>query len=197
MFVIIALGSAQAADRRGERLEQFLARYCPTSPLRGHGAEIVQSADHYRLDYRLYLAIAGAESTWGKNCPKRSFNYTGISNGGARFRSISHNIQFTHATIALKKWYRRYRQSGELMDLIRTYKGIPPYDKYYRSLRFTMDIVASLPESELVPVRLAAATVPRPKKKPELRPKPQDPLLVTWHTTRYDRYHIRETVTID
>ena len=194
-LLIFGLGGARAVDLRAHQIEQFLSRYCPTSPLRGRGAEIVQTADRYRLDYRLYLAIAGAESTWGKNCPKRSFNYTGISNGGARFRSISHNIDFTHATIAQKKWYRHYRQTGKLMDLIYVYKGVPPYDRYYRSLRFTMDIVASLPVT--APIRLAAAPATKMRIKPAVSASAEAPLLLTWHTTRYDRYGIRKLTTID
>ncbi len=183
--LILAFGSAYAKDQRAEKIERFLLRYCPTSPLRGRGAEIVRSADHYKLDYRLYLAIAGAESTWGKSPPRRSrYNFTGISNGGAVFRSISHNIKFTHETIATKKWYRKFRRTGNLMDLIYVYKGVPPYDRYRRALNFTMDIVAAVAVPEAKPVIMA---------KEETSAEAG---LMAWNV-RYDKFGIRKTILVD
>jgi hypothetical protein len=178
-ILLLIAGSAYAKDLRAEKIERFLARYCPTSPLHGRGQEIVRSADHYNLDYRLYLAIAGAESTWGKNPPKRSrYNFTGISNGGAVFRSISHNIKFTHETIATKKWYRRYRKTGKLMDLVYVYKGVPPYDRYNRALRFTMEIVTAMAVPEVKPTVMAKVDL-------------------SWNSIRYDKFDIRKTIFVD
>lgn len=192
LFCLLAAGLAAARDLRPHRIEKFLERYCPSSPLRGYGREIVEQADRYQLDYRLYMALAGAESTWGKNCPKRSYNFTGISNGGARFRSIKHNIQFTQATIAEKKWYRKFRKTKNLMDLIRVYKAVPPFDRYLRSLNFTMDMIAAVPAEEAGAVKLAQsegakkAAKPAGVKKQPARAKPE--LFAAWNTIRYDRY---------
>ena len=59
---------AQALDLRAVKLQKFLDRY-PWSPLRGHEQEILYCADKFGIDYRLYVAISGAESTYGKRYP--------------------------------------------------------------------------------------------------------------------------------
>jgi hypothetical protein len=194
--LVLTAGLAEAKDLRPLRIERFLERYCPSSPLRGYGGEIVRQSDRYKLDYRLYVAIAGAESTWGKRSPKRSRNYTGISNGGARFRSIKHNIEFTLATIAEKKWYRKFRRTKNLRDLVVVYKTIPPFDRYQRSLNFTMDMVAGIPAAELAGLKAAALPEPKPAQKTSwlkklvTREKPD--LIKLWNTVRFDRYPVRK-----
>lgn len=179
--ILLLAGAAESADYRPTKLERFLVRYCPTSPLRGKGEEMVLQADRYGLDYRLYLAIAGAESTWGKKAPKKSYNFTGISNGAARFRSINHNIMFTYETIAGKRWYRLYRKTKKLEDLIRVYKAVPPFDKYERSLRFTLDMVTAVKITEPTPALAAKKT---------------DQLLA-WNSIRYDKYGIRKIILVN
>jgi hypothetical protein len=179
-------GVGSCRDLRAVRLEKFLAYYCPTSPLRGKTEEIVRYADRYSLDYRLYIGIAGAESTWGKKYPKRSYNLTGISNGGARFRSISHNIAFTHATIGTKKWYREYRKTRDIKDLVYVYKGVPPYDRYIRSLRFTFDMINAVPIAEERKAREVA--IAEMKKQPTY--------LLAWNSIRYDQFDPRKTSSV-
>jgi len=179
--ILMLAGAAEAVDYRPTKLERFLARYCPTSPLRGKGEEMVLQADRYGLDYRLYLAIAGAESTWGKNIPKKSCNLTGISNGAARFRSIDHNIKFTYETIAGKRWYRQYRRTKKLEDLIRVYKAVPPFDKYERSMRFTLDLVTAVKITEPAPALAAKKTNQ----------------LLAWNSIRYDKYDTRKIILVN
>jgi hypothetical protein len=200
LLLFISAGLAAAGDLRPLRIERFLERYCPTSPLRGYGQEVVKQADHYKLDYRLYLALAGAESTWGKNCPKRSYNFTGISNGVAHFRSIQHNIQFTQATIAEKKWYRKFRRTKNLMDLIVVYKAVPPFDRYLRSLNFTMDMIAGMPADELAGIKLAELPRPKPvpkklsgQKKAVVKERPDQ--FLAWNSIRFDRFPVRRIST--
>lgn len=182
-FVISFTGAIYAQDLRAVRLEKFLARHCPTSPLRGKGAEIVRWADKYDLDYRLYLAITGVESTWGKKFPKRSYNFTGISNGAARFRSISHNIRFTHETIATKRWYRRYHRTKNLKDFVYVYKGVPPYDRYLRGLRFTLDLISGI-------------SIAGENKPAEAAAGPPPSFLLALNTIRYDRFANRSMNTV-
>lgn len=179
IFLLLA-GAAHAEDLRAVRIEKFLVRHCPTSPLRGRGEEIVYFADGYGLDYRLYIAIAGAESGWGLKYPKKSHNFTGICNGRTRFASISDNIRFTHETISTRKWYRKYRKTRKIEDLVYVYKGIPPYDRYIRSMRFTLDMISAIPMMKEKEVILAAS----------------NPLL-TWNSIRYDSFDIRKTSTIN
>ncbi|MBI5699021.1 glucosaminidase domain-containing protein [Candidatus Saganbacteria bacterium] len=143
-FVIFLASAAAAVDLRAVKIEKFLANYCPESPLRGRGPEMVRYADEFGLDYRLYLAIAGAESGFGRRYPKKKHNLTGILNGETRFRSISDNIRYTNQLIAEGKWYRRYRRTKNLMDLVYIFKGVPPYEHYLRNLRFVLDGISGV-----------------------------------------------------
>jgi hypothetical protein len=138
-LLLLIAGLAWGTDPRALRIEKFLAKYCPESPLRGRGEELVRYAEDFGLDYRLYLAIAGAESGFGRRYPKKRHNLTGILNGESRFKSISDNIRYTNQLIAEGKWYRRYRESHDLMDLVVIFKAVPPYEHYLSNLRFVLD----------------------------------------------------------
>ncbi|MGB9612761.1 MAG: hypothetical protein ACPL4K_01085 [Candidatus Margulisiibacteriota bacterium] len=181
IFLLTGMVLAQE-DPRVIKLEKFMARYCPHSPLRGKGKDMVKWADQYGLDYRLYLALAGVESGWGKRFPKKSYNLTGIRNGKARFKSLSHNIQFTYATIGTKRWYRKYRNTKNLMHLIYVYKAVPPYQHYLRGMKYTLDLVSSMPATE--------------EKKFEVATKPKTDLLLAFNRIRFDQFASRTTNTL-
>lgn len=169
MLILILAGLVTAGDRRAEKIKKFLMKY-PGSPLRGHIHEILYCADHFGLDYRLYLGIAGAESTFGRQYPKGNHNLTGVANGGARFASIYDNIYRTHEIIATGKWYKRYRKTRELKDLVYVYKGVPPYDRYLRTVRGIM-------------AGIERVSVARPAR---VNP------LIAWSATPYDKYENRK-----
>ncbi len=173
-LLVLGAGSAQALDLRAIRVEQFLAKY-PDSPLRGHVHEILYCADRFGLDYRLYLGIAGAESTFGRRYPKRNHNLTGVCNGGTRFVSIYDNIYRTHEIIAKGKWYWKYRKTRDLRDLVYVYKGVPPYDRYLRTLRH---IFAGI---ERAPIAQARRTR----------------LLTAWSAVPYNKYEVRRVAPFD
>ncbi|OGB88976.1 hypothetical protein A2625_04535 [candidate division WOR-1 bacterium RIFCSPHIGHO2_01_FULL_53_15] len=135
LIVFAGMGLSQFQDPRAAKLRKFLDKY-PDSPLKSHVNEMVYCADHFGLDYRLYLAIAGAESTFGRCYPKRNHNLTGVANGGKRFRSIYDNIYRTNELIATGKWYRRYRKTRNIKDFVYTYKGKPPYKHYISTIRY-------------------------------------------------------------
>ncbi|KAF0133974.1 MAG: Uncharacterized protein FD145_996 [Candidatus Saganbacteria bacterium] len=135
--------SAYSDDIRVLKLEKFLSRY-PFSPLISHTNEIVYCADKFGLDYRLYVAIAGAESSFGKRYPKHNSNLTGVLNGSKKFKSIYDNIHETHKIIATGKWYKKYRRTKDIKDLVYTYKGVPPYDRYIRAVKYTLHEINSI-----------------------------------------------------
>lgn len=62
-------------DTRIEKLTLFLERY--DSPLAPYARTFVEAADVYGLDWRLVAAIAGVESTFGKQIPFNSYNAWG------------------------------------------------------------------------------------------------------------------------
>lgn len=57
-------------DVREQLLEEFLAKY--QSPLLPHTHHLIETADKYKLDYRLLPAIAMQESNLCKKIPKNS-----------------------------------------------------------------------------------------------------------------------------
>jgi hypothetical protein len=174
LFILIFSGLGSASDLRAVKIQKFLTKY-PGSPLLGHVHEILYCADHFGLDYRLYLGIAGAESTFGRRYPKSSHNLTGICNGGTRFASIYENIYRTHEIIATGKWYKRYRKTRELRDLVYVYKGVPPYDHYLRTLRGIF------------------AGIERVAVKPARQPQP----IASWSTIPYNKYASRKVEPFD
>jgi hypothetical protein len=62
-------------DSRVKILSSFLKQY--DSPLAPYAADFVKSADKYNLDWKLVAAIAGVESTFGKEIPNDSYNAWG------------------------------------------------------------------------------------------------------------------------
>ncbi len=62
-------------DHRVAHLEKFLRTY--NSPLAGEASHFVAEADRLNLDWKLVAAIAGTESTFGKQVPNGSFNAWG------------------------------------------------------------------------------------------------------------------------
>ena len=144
LLIVISLTSlGYSRDLRVLKIKRFLDRY-PWSPLRGHEQEIVYCADKFGIDYRLYVAIAGAESTYGKNYPRRNKNLTGYQNGRTKFASIYQNIYETSKLIGTANYYRKYRRTQNIWDLIRVYKSVPPFRQYHRNMRYALDQIHSV-----------------------------------------------------
>src|SRR5258706_16219003 len=72
-------------DMRVARLRTFLESY--NSPIAPDAGTFVAQADKYNLDWKLVAAIAGVESTFGKQIPYGSYNgwgwgvFTGTQDG--------------------------------------------------------------------------------------------------------------------
>jgi hypothetical protein len=79
------VASDVTADTRATRLRLFLESY--DSPLASEAETFVAEADKNNLDWKLVAAIAGVESTFGKEIPAGSYNgwgwgiFTGASDG--------------------------------------------------------------------------------------------------------------------
>ena len=93
-------------DWRVQKLESFLAAY--KSPMAVVAKSFVTEADRLNLDWKLVVAIAGTESTFGKHTPTHSYNgwgwavFTGKQNG-ASFKSWKEGI--TAVSEGLRKKY--------------------------------------------------------------------------------------------
>ncbi|MFC1495958.1 hypothetical protein ACFL52_00920 [Candidatus Margulisiibacteriota bacterium] len=184
--IILLIGpSVNARDLRAVRIEKFLQRYEPNSPLLEYTDEIVECADKFDLDYRLYVAISGAESGFGRAYPKSKHNLTGILNGATGFNNIFHNIYYTHKLIGTRHWYKKYRKTKKIEDLVYVYKCVPPFDHYIYNMRFALDGI-----SRVVIDEEKAAKAKR-KEKPEQK-------LIFWNQAEYDKYknHSKNTLIV-
>lgn len=178
---------AGAKDLRAVKLKRFLDRY-QFSPLRGHEQEILYCADKFGVDYRLYLAIAGAESTYGKRYPKTHNNLTGHCNGDTVFQSIYSNIYQTSKLIGQAGYYKKYRKTKNIWDLVYVYKGVPPYEHYVKNLRFVMSTVTAVSVEDVRKEELAwLAKINSPEYKAEIQRKFQEAQLANWSARRYDQ----------
>lgn len=58
---------AKQLDSRAKILKDYLSQF--NSPLENYSQDLVDAADTYKLDWKLVPAIAGVESTFGKQTP--------------------------------------------------------------------------------------------------------------------------------
>lgn len=65
----------ETPDNRVTKLQNFLESY--DSPLKDEAKTFVEAADRYNIDWKLVAAIAGTESTFGKQIPTGSYNAWG------------------------------------------------------------------------------------------------------------------------
>ncbi len=95
-------------EGRVEMVRQFLAKY--KSPLEPHARLIVETADKYRLDFRLIPAISMQESGACRRIPKDSHNCWGFGIYGGKitkFSNFPEAIETVTKTLATK-----YRKKG-------------------------------------------------------------------------------------
>lgn len=71
------------------QLQRFLSKQA--SPMADHSGAIIGAANRHGIDPRLIVAIAGVESTFGRNCG--GFNAWGWNNGKTRWSSWEHSIE--------------------------------------------------------------------------------------------------------
>jgi hypothetical protein len=186
----------QAEDLRAVRLQKFLDRY-PWSPLRGHEHEILYCADKFGIDYRLYLAIAGAESTYGKRYPEGKRNLTGHLNGATAFSSIWQNIYETSKLIGTAHYYRKYRETNDIRDLIYVYKGVPPYEHYYKNMRYALDQIGQVDITAELKAQSARLARLEPRGKTKLTRKQYQKYMGNWLAIRYDKFACRTENTVE
>lgn len=87
-------GSADVSDARGALVKQYLASY--NSQLEPYANFIVETADHYGVDFRLITAIAQQESNLCKKIPAGTYNCWGWgihSQGTLGFDSFEEGIE--------------------------------------------------------------------------------------------------------
>lgn len=91
---------AKKLDRKAEILALYLEKY--DSPLQYHAQDFVDAAKKYNLDWKLMPAIAGVESTFGKQIPG---GYNGWGWGVYGTQAIYFN-SWTEAIFTISKGLR-------------------------------------------------------------------------------------------
>ena len=133
-------GEDSGFDYRVENLTNFLEKY--DSPLSAYAESFVAYADLNGLDYRLVPAIAGVESTFGKNTPSNSFNAYGWANGNCRFTSWTDSIAQVSET--LKKGYI---DKGALTIAKIAKRYAPPSTTWGSKVKYFISKIDALPLS--------------------------------------------------
>jgi len=181
-------------DLRAVKLKKFLDRY-PWSPLRGHEHEILYCADKFGIDYRLFIAIAGAESSYGKRFPKSTKNLTGYNSCNTKFSSVWQNIYETSKLIGTSHYYKKFRKTRDIWDLIYVYKGVPPYSHYHRNLRYALDQITKVDISkELTAQRALLAKAGGGKR---MSKKMWFASMNSWLVAPYNEYEARQQKTFN
>jgi hypothetical protein len=83
-------------DPRAEAIERLLARY--NAPIQGLGSKFVEVADRDGYDWRMLVAIAGIESSFGKH--QLGYNLFGWGGGRIAFQSFEDSIDQVSAGLA-------------------------------------------------------------------------------------------------
>jgi|SRR3972149_3241546 len=115
-FLPTVSGYATSQDSRVEIVRQYLNFY--ESPLEPYSAKIVESSDHWGLDYRLTTAIAQQESNLCKKIPPESNNCWGWgihSRGTLGFSSFSEGIDQVSRGIRKEYLDKGFRTIEEIM----------------------------------------------------------------------------------
>ena len=103
-------------------LEIFLKHY--NSPLSSNAKDFVDAGYVYGIDYKLLVAIAGAESSFCKYpAPNTKYNCFGFksSNGWYEFNDYSDAIWKVAKTLGTSRTYTIFRQTNSIQELANIY----------------------------------------------------------------------------
>ncbi len=110
-------------DIRVKKLEKFFTDY--HSPLASSAADFIELSDSYGFDYRLLVAIAGAESTFETKGNTHDFNPFGLlcthAAPCASFGSFRDAIHTLAGTLRNHRAYADFRKTGKTEELARAY----------------------------------------------------------------------------
>lgn len=131
-----------AIDDRVLKLTHFLKTR--NSSLAPHAQTFVTEADKNGLDYRLVPAIAGVESTFGRNHLEGTYNYYGWGGGLIYFKSTDDGI--AKISQGLKKGYL---DKGAKTPLAISYIYCPPsHFSWYTKVTYFMDGIEKVDVSD-------------------------------------------------
>lgn len=122
----ITTQDAKDIEDRAKKIDALLLAY--DSPLAGYGKKFVEEADKNDIDWRLLVAIAGQESTFGRHACKKADNSV-FGYGGCRinFPSIDNAIEKVSASLGGNNPNTAHHYEGKnTAQILRKYNSVIP-----------------------------------------------------------------------
>jgi len=124
-----AITTPEEVDRkeRAQKIDALLAKY--NSPLEGYGMKFVEEADKNDIDWRLLVAIAGQESTFGIHaCKKAANSFLGYGSCKISFKSVDEAIEKVSASLGgnLESTARHYGGDKTTLQILKKYNQVIP-----------------------------------------------------------------------
>lgn len=121
--------TTQEVDSHKDRIikvNKLLASY--DSPLEGYGEKFVVEADKNNIDWRLLVAIAGQESTFGiHSCKKVSNSFLGYGSCKINFKSVDEAIERVSASLGGNNENTAKHYDGKTTkQILRKYNSVKP-----------------------------------------------------------------------
>lgn len=117
-------------EDRAEKIDTLLASY--NSPLEGYGKKFVLEAEKNDIDWRLLVAIAGRESTFGiHSCKNAKNSFLGYGSCKIDFKSVDDAIERVSASLGGNDENTAHHYDGKTtVQILRKYNSvIPNYPK--------------------------------------------------------------------
>ena len=127
-------------DYRVYTLRKFLNQF--NSPLTPYSQEFIKEADENGIDYRIVPAIAGVESTFGKQIPFNSYNAYGWANGNSSFKSWPDSIKTVTKTLKVNYVDRGATSIDKIAKIY-----APPSKTWGGNVQYFMGKIDTLPLS--------------------------------------------------
>jgi hypothetical protein len=111
---------------KAEKIDNLLKKY--KSPLLGYGMKFVTEAEKNNIDWRLLVAIAGRESTFGiHSCKKATYSFLGYGSCKINFKSIDDNIERVSASLGGNDDKTDHHYAGKTtLQILRKYNSVIP-----------------------------------------------------------------------
>jgi hypothetical protein len=137
-----AITTPEEKDRkeRAAKIDALLASY--DSPLEGYGMKFVEEADENNIDWRLLVAIAGQESTFGRHaCKKATNSFLGYGSCKINFKSVDEAIERVSASLGGNNENTDQHYAGKTTaQILRKYNSvIPNYPKQVMKIMKMVD----------------------------------------------------------
>lgn len=127
---VITTLEVKDVKERAEKINELLKYY--NSPLEGYGEKFVIEADKNNIDWRLLVAIAGRESTFGRHaCKKATNSFLGYGSCKINFKSPEDAIERVSASLGGNDENTDHHYAGKTTaQILRKYNSvIPNYPK--------------------------------------------------------------------